>query len=382
MKKHINRTQLISLALIRFRKRLKRKKLKKQRKIDEKLGKIPQRSSANSGKVVQIHAPEIFSLSENYDETIKFFNQLRAGVTNKEKMSLCLHEIKDLQPATALVLAAETDRWRRTRESSRRRPYRLRPYRLEDWDETTLSFLYNLGFFDLLEISDEKLESYYPQFQDRIEEAKHKTNQHVALKFVSGTNNDKKQTDTLARNLSNAVEKFNVGDKGGMALCTALAEAALNSVQHAYSKPKKMNCPICDIRWWAASSYTSNDQGDKTIRFMLYDQGVGIPATIQEEKRREIITEFITEKIPFLNPNSQIIKKLLENPKSSTGETNRGKGLPQILSAAKSNQGKFRLISGKGHVTCSEIGEVMSNNDHDDHLGGTLIEWSFQIGAT
>lgn len=328
----------------------------------------------NARKTNYIEAPRIFSLKNNYEETLCCLGKLKDSIVEAQRLGkmrpntyIDLTKIEDLQPAAAIVLAAELDRWRRVLGIA------LRPRNIRHWNKSVLTFLNDLGLFELLEIDRRHVERV-------IREKTNGEASRVALRFVSDCRNDKEPTDRLADQLAEKVPEFRerLEEAGDMALSTALAEASLNSVQHGY-KYLETHYPVEDHRWWAAASY---QDGRKTVKFFVYDQGVGIPATLPKTKiGKEILNLFRvdSEGVSRLNTQSEMIRKVLTNRMSSTGASNRGKGFPQIVAAASQKGGSLRVLSGKGGAiyTCDNGAEALPVNGQ--HLGGTLLEWTFRL---
>ena len=321
-----------------------------------------------------IEAPRVFSLSKNYDETLECLQQLKDSIVEGQRLGarrpntfIDLANIEDLQPAAAIVLAAELDRWRRALG------VRLKPRRIHEWSKSVLEFLNDLGLFDLLEIDRRHLRKVISDKPNGI-------SSRVALPFVSDCRNDKEITDTLSDELAERVPTFkeHLEEEGDMALSTALAEASLNCVPHAYCHSDTLY-PVQDDRWWAAASYQDDR---KTVKFFVYDQGAGIPATLPKTDVGKDILKVFGVKVEGVTPlssPSDMIRYVLENQISATKKQYRGKGFPQIVAAATQKGGSLRVISGRGSAiyTLDNGAEALPGNSR--HLGGTLLEWTFRL---
>ncbi len=321
-----------------------------------------------------IEAPKSFSLTHNYDETVECLSKLKDSIVHGKRLGskrpntfIDLAKIEDLQPAAAIVLAAELDRWRRVLG------VKLRPRNIKDWNKPVLKFLYDLGLFGLLEIDKKHL-------TEVIAKDSGTESSRVALQFVSDCRNDKEPTDMLADRLSNEVPAFkdHLNEIGDMALSTALAEASLNSVQHAYSYGQS-TIPVQDHRWWAAASYEDNGN---TVKFFVYDQGAGIPATLPKTTVGKELLKIFGAKgdgVSKFSTHSEMIREVLTDRMSATGKSYRGKGFPQIVAAASQKGGSLRVISGKGSAIYTSMNgaEALPIQNHD--LGGTLLEWTFRL---
>ena len=50
-----------------------------------------------------------------------------------------------------------------------------------------------------------------------------------------------------------------------------------------------------------------------------------------------------------------------------------------MTEAANYQNGRLRVISGRGYVTYSKDSGADAKHDRALHLGGTLIEWTFKL---
>ena len=371
--KHIhNNWRRDNLVKRRWRKKLRRQRIKHHRKL---LGILHPKSEKEPARLT-IKPPKIFSLSENYNGTVKCLRKLKKQVkknlnkTNETNIFVDLSRIEDIQPAAAVVLAAELDRWRQLGKIKK-----LNPINLKSWDKSTLYYLRDLGLFELLGIDESVLKEHL-QGLDKKHERK------VALRFISGGKKNRQKASQLTEELAKIIPSFKVDDETKMALKTGLAEAALNSFNHAYPEGRLEGLvfPVGETHWWAAASCDHDKDGAETVKFIVYDQGVGIRKTIL---KKDLGSDVLKRLKDTISPrtDSNIITELLNKPESSTGKSNRGKGLPQIVKAASYAGGRLRLISGHGHVIYTKEEGAKSSGDHRRHLGGTLIEWTFLLGG-
>lgn len=358
--------------------RWKNKVKRKFRKQEEKKisGGVQQVKFDLSLKTKVIKPPKVFSLTKNYEESINCLNKLKEEVFNpvitngrRAHINIDLAEIEELQPAAAIVLAAEMDRW------SKLCSIKLTPIALNNWSDQVLKLCSDLGMFTLLEILPNHQKSVY----ERLQKYSENDNIDIALKLVSHNRNNRQLTDQLAENLSNKVPSFrnSLSEEGNMAISTALTEASLNSVNHAY-KYKKLKYPSYEDRWWASAVFQSD--GDY-VKFFVYDQGAGIPDTLpRSDTGKKILNRMFggNDSLPYTDSGK--VKAALTTEITSTRESNRGKGLPQIVKAVSNRGGSLRVLSGKGSVTCKD-GNVNAERDYKMHIGGTLLEWTFEIGA-
>jgi len=367
----------ISRANLEKREKFRKKRFKK--KLARKSAKYSngtRRPKKSTLDPVYIKAPEVFSLTRNYDECVRCLKRLKDAVFDRRRKGdvdgpifLDLANIRELHHAAAMVLAAELDRWRRLRG------VKLRPQSLDDWKSEVLKIVYDIGIFELLEIQKDV-------YEEKLKAKKINTNSgDVALRIISDNTNDREPTDRLASELLEKVPQFQrqLTEVADMALSTALAEASLNSVHHAYENVK-LKYPVDGRRWWAAAVYVENRS---VVKFFVYDQGVGIARTLPKTDFGKALLNKVygRKNLPPIKTatESQLIVAAFRGGHSATRKDNRGKGFPQITQAVADIGGKLRVISGRG-VAIYTSGRAHAEPTNALHLGGTLLEWTFQIG--
>lgn len=225
-----------------------------------------QKLNSSSGNRLQIHCPSTFSLTNNYKETVSCIQKLRTSSKSTAK-EIELYNIDVLEPAAALVLAAELDRYQRITKR------KLRPIKIRKWKSTVLNFLYDLGLFELLDISAQDVKKALKRKQPP------KTISHhpIVLRFISHEQNEKELTDKLCIDVQKMIEEHGhaISEKEKAALSVALAEASLNCCYHAYPENEEIK------RWWAAATY---DRKRGIVRYFVYDQGIGIADSLKKKK--------------------------------------------------------------------------------------------------
>lgn len=162
----------------------------------------------------------------------------------------------------------------------------------------------------------------------------------------------------------------------------AMVEAAANCVDHAY--PRDFSYEYPPLRyWWAAASY---DLNTIEVRVVVYDQGVGIAATLPASEVWERVVALVSSVLgvgQFLNEHSTMIAAALEVTRTSRGDwTGRGYGLHDIvMPIEETGCGSVSILSGKGEILY-EPGQKITKTEHGTHLGGTLIEWVVPLGKS
>ena len=319
-------------------------------------------------KPVTLIAPEFLNFSCNHRETIQFFIDLKSaifrnsfaigkGSTRPQPVAIDLSKVTDISVPAAVVLAAELHRWHLYRKGG----FNAKGNR--DWSPIVQTLLRDLGVFELLGENSSRLQS-----------SDHK--ELVLLRLQSDTRRD---GPSIAK-LQTWFQEIGVVFGNRKFVFGALDEAVLNSLDHGYidlgQKPK---FPYAGHRWWATSCYDPNDD---SLRFFVYDQGVGIPACLPSNREfwphvyAKIKAGIVGEGL-----ESNIIESAFEVGRTRTHMAERGKGLDKMRDAIRlSGDGYLRIISGKGDLSLSGD-RTLAKRDHDLHIGGTLVEWSIPLNA-
>ena len=132
----------------------------------------------------------------------------------------------------------------------------------------------------------------------------------------------------------------------------------LNVLHHAYEGEIKES--ICN-RWWQCSYY---DDENKILIFIIYDNGKGIPLSIQE-----IVPQSMDdgEKIEYVMKSG--ISRM-------TNDIKRGTGYDDILKLIDiSDKSKLLVYSGKGIYYLDKAAKISKCGVHQQSVNGTLIEW-------
>ncbi|EEW24043.1 hypothetical protein [Rhodobacter ferrooxidans] len=307
---------------------------------------------------------ENFNFSANYIETVQSLQEFKRATLSKpksrvrHKVYIDLASVKDISIAGALVLAAEIDRWRRLKRAS------LKPRDTENWDPIVKRTLTSLGFFDLLGVRIER--SANDDFNGK---------EVVVLPMVTDARLDGEMLYRIGEHLEVVAGVF----RQDPTIYAALTEAAYNSTLHAYPTDHNYEFQPLWKRWWATACWSPQESA---VRFMIYDQGVGIPATLPRSQKWERIREYIS-KVPliggFSNDASAMIEAAIEVSRTSR-DGGHGKGLKDVVAPVTGLEGgRVRILSGRGCYLCYGDGTI-EKSDSDLHIGGTLIEWTIPTG--
>lgn len=312
----------------------------------------------DSGKLI-ITLPAKLNFEENYEETTSHLQLLRNAVRNFRPVRLLDFDyIEEISPSAALVLASEVDRW------NQKVGGRLKA-RVEGWNEDIKRLLCQMGYFELLRIP--KPDEPWPN------------GNMTFLEFKRGKVSNL-ESAVLAKLLRQEIEELVNQKIKKHFLFEGLSEAITNVGQHAYQNANFLTVQ----QWWVSASF---DSKTKTLCVTFYDQGDGIPATIPKSTWFQNVKDVVASWKDFSSwTDSRKIMGAMEIGRTSTGRSERGKGLQNLVEFARAHQGgrlsiyslcgmyrqTFRLEETTVQVT-SDL------RDNKNSIGGTLIEWSVKL---
>lgn len=300
----------------------------------------------------EIILPPRLDLEDNYEKTVSHFRHVRDAAKGRYRIKrLGFEKIEYISPAAALMLASEVDRWKE-------KTVRMRA-ETNTWHPDIKRLLCEMGFFELLGLRKPPT----PESAGSV----------TFLNFLRGTS-EPRDKGKIAQQLRINIEKIvGEGVVRKHVLFDSLSEAITNVIHHAY--PDETN-QGSGKPWWLSASY---DSQNRELTVLIYDQGVGIPATLPTrwanfEKVRAAFNSW---------SDSQKIEAAATYGRSSTNLPERGKGLRNLQEFAKAHDagrlsiysrcGLYRLSHGSGNQI------ETSRRDHEVSAGGTLIEWSVRL---
>lgn len=292
-------------------------------------------------------------------------NELRRYVDDTQyRVELDPKNIEILGSAAALLLVAEMERWQKKKR------FRFRVINFKKWDPNVRRLFYEMGLFELLDVHNKPNVVY----------------ENAALKFLKFVSGRK----VTGRDIISVRDKLIKMSKARLLnsniFYNGIVEAMTNVMNHAYPDGSGRLTSGLSGFWWMSASY---DQKSGKITTIFCDQGIGfrnaIPVTLkraQSNARNEGLKQRALAILEKLNNNDRdvdFIRVATDTSVTSTYESYRGKGLPQILELTKlTENGLLRLISGKGElmVTFDEKGNrVETANEHNISINGTIIQW-------
>ncbi|HFR4115522.1 TPA: hypothetical protein ACHVKA_003550 [Yersinia enterocolitica] len=316
-------------------------------------------------KKLRLILPEKMNFYHNYEKTIQHITAIRKLATTTISLSptyklgfVDFSKLKEISTSAALVLTAELSKW----DDAIRQ--RLTP-KLETWDATILKKFYDLGFFELfnkskgLEIDNSSLIDSDVKF----------------VKYLKGKCGDIEKTVVL----KNEIIKV-VGEKVSkwVILQGGLSEAITNVSHHAY--PANLGFKDQDKNWYLTGSY---NEKDKVLKVVFYDQGIGIPKSLPASQMWERIVQFISKFTNSDRKNDEVLlKAAVELDRTRTKESDRGKGLQDLLDFIKERgDGYLSIMSAKG-LYKHEIKDgktIIKTENFSMPVCGTLIIWSASL---
>lgn len=301
-----------------------------------------------------IQIPNVLDLTKPGDETLELIRDIRRLVRQKASLRLVFKGVKDIQPASLLLLLAEIHRCRLIYGPSKLTG--TYPEKGSSLEKT----LHATGFFKLLGVKSrlKNVSKRYPV--DYVE-------------FISDT----KPPEDLCKNFRKALFGEDIPLNVGMRrhLTRAITEAVVNVGQHAYPIDT-FNDYTIKGRWWLSGHVNVRS---KQLTMMFCDLGVGIPGTLPKRYPMEIILSVLSL-LPGIKPNDgEMIKAGMEIGRTQTMRINRGKGLNDLRRIIdESGEGELHIFSRRGCYRYSP-GKVDEVRNFDMSVGGTLIKWTIPL---
>ncbi|WP_226557790.1 hypothetical protein [Salipiger thiooxidans] len=241
-----------------------------------------------------------------------------------------------------------------------------------DWSVEVSRMLYDVGFFRLLRV---------PTPDHFREEGG--LQQITVLPMISSVELPGQLLQELLDDLSAIAEVL----QQDPAIYSGLFEAAYNANKHAYPEDYEWEFRPVARGWWATAGWNPREG---CVKFLVYDQGVGIPATLPRWGGWERVRERLARSAGALlgdeasatfNDASKLIEAAIEVDRTSL-DGGHGKGLQDVVAVVQGRPGaKVRILSGKGRVLYYDD-HTVELKDEALHLGGTLIEWTIPVGIS
>jgi hypothetical protein len=305
----------------------------------------------------QIILPESFSFTTNYEKCVNVINAMRFFTMN-ERRAVMLHftALRHIEPAAALVLVAEIFKIRNLRG-------RASVWGTYPTDRATYDLLCDLGFYSLLDI---------PELGD-IPRAPPAEVKPVFLRFMSDNRVDAESVDRFVGVIEKHILKLN--ELARERLVAAIIEAMANTLDHAH--PTSPGSDVMRNRWWLSSCLRIQE---REVTIVLFDQGVGIPRTLDPtayESIRAALTNISQLRLSTQPSDGEMILAATEYHRSGTGSQGRGRGFADMKRFVDiCTDGELRVLSNRGRYHYMTGTEAYDNAATS--IGGTLIEWRFR----
>lgn len=154
----------------------------------------------------------------------------------------------------------------------------------------------------------------------------------------------------------------------------AIKEALLNVVDHAYDPTIPRDDECFSRRWWISGMARG-----EFCYFIVYDLGVGIPATVPHRAATQDAYAALGQDERKLD--HELIRVAMSQPSSRTGTQGRGRGLPEMRRLIdRVDDGMLWITSGAGFYMYARGREWIDGGFPMNHaLHGTLVVWRLKV---
>lgn len=329
-------------------------------------------------------APSVLCFNDNSINTLEFFGYMRRklrfygghpsrgwgikrgrrGKIPRIKGYIDFSAINVVSTPAALVLAAEYDRLRRLAKSP---PATVN---LHEWKPGVFKKLYELGFFDIVGLS-ERVEKYHVPESDVL-----------TMRIITGSNATElqKASESLEELSSFLGDRALLGDGIRNALASAISEGMVNVARHAYPSDYQFQYTHVNAWWMTASANRST----KRLTVVLFDQGASIPVTLQKKPLTLRMADFIKRNILFertfeYQDDATYIEGAMAIGATQTREAGRGYGLPQMKDLIDLCGAGALTILSRGGAYRYIVGVDPEKVTYHQSVGGTLIVWELDL---
>lgn len=325
-----------------------------KRKLRRKRNEWQRERGVGSYEEVLLDVPEEFDLGDNVNDSLDFFGRLRQSIlVERKRGKIDFRPCNSISAGAGFVLAAEVDRCRRLRYRDGR-PALTGTY---PDDEGMGRFLDDLGFFRFLKIRS-------PAYRHDD------SSQTRFIAMRSGCRDRGKEMHYVTEVLDTG--SVQLDEEARETLYEGLLEAMNNVTSHAYPlEDRSASLPVLQGQWWAAGYW---DNRRKEVGVLIYDQGVGIPATLPSSRHGALLTG-IRRRLGLGNSDPDCIRAAMEIGTSSSRNEHRGRGMASLRHAVgRVADGHLLILSGAGAYLYTADGREETSALRTP-LGGTFIEW-------
>lgn len=278
--------------------------------------------------------PQNFSLTENFEETVLFFNDVLEYIFDRKKIEVGIKfdmsKVKSVTNDAIMYLLAIVKNVKAKCFLSGNLPI----------DENARKVVIESGFLSY--VNSEK-DIVLSKDTDKIQIKSGNTINQYIVKDICDF----------------VIQKFNINRKQCRFLYDMLMEMMANTSQHAYNSNRLLN-------YW----YLFVEKHADSIKFVFLDTGLGIPQTISKK--------IFSEKMNIIKEKTDaeyIYSALKGESRTRTTKGHRGKGLPKIYNYNEDGKIKYlQIISGRGLIEKNE--KIVLKNK----FAGTLFSWEIMKG--
>lgn len=335
-----------------------------ERRINGKIDRLIEdglSAALSKDRRITLRLPAVMNLSSHYDETMKYINAIRALTLNPRSKRfyrlafVSFDHLSEISSSAALLLTAELSRW----DDSVRNNIQIR---INNWNEEIFERFHSLGFFELFR-------------RAKISPPDGASDSLVTfVKYVKGNHFEKdyrRLKDQIFKLIGETITKWTF-------LHSGLDEAITNVCHHAY--PPSCGMRDKDKNWYLTGAFNAKT---RELKVVFCDQGIGIPASLPASKIWErILTSLSSLPSAERRQHATLLKAAMEVSRTSTGESDRGKGLPDMKEFIRQRgSGYLALMSGFGlyKLTIDKGIETHKSDVLNTPVEGTLIIWKVTL---
>lgn len=273
-------------------------------------------------------------------------------------------KIEKLSTATALVMTAEYDRAQQIIGET------IPTINLHEWHEGVFSKLFEIGFFEAMKLTDDRVEKFHTADSVRT------------MRVISGNRAALAGVSAAIKELCAFFDGSSIDEDTLLPLRDSLSEAMINANRWAYPADHRFVYEHVG-RWWVTASA---DRDNRILTVAIYDQGASIPVTYGKKPERwtSWLTKWLLKgsekplQFEYQRDGAYIADAVLPG-KSQTGEPHHGNGLPEMKGLIDDcGAGSMRILS-RGGLYEYEHGSEPKHSSRNHSIGGTLIEWKLEI---
>ena len=290
----------------------------------------------------EFKAPNVFSIIENPEETINYFNRILKFVSENKNRKRHIH----IDIAHVTKLTSDALMYLIAIVNDIKPEYHDRNFfeGNEPLDPRIRKKFIESGFYDFV---DYRGSSPITRNKDNIQ-------------IVSGEKCD----TSLAKKVSDFVcEKSGLDKVKCKFLYNIMIELMSNTHKHAYEGDDYLLLP----RWYCYAKYSTDKE---SITFTFMDTGSGIPATVAKKFGESFLKN--------QEENEFVISALRGEARTSTKLPYRGKGLPTIREFCVSGKIKgLHIMANKASVVVDR--DIINGTDLTGAIKGTLFMWNLDV---